>query len=56
MSPLDPDGETAKPSLSYVCVWGLFSYSLGLSMKVGESITMVHLRVLLQDLDEKHSE
>lgn len=24
--------------------------------KVGENITMVHLRVLLQDLDEKHSE
>lgn len=59
MSPLGPDGETAKPSLGYV--WGgsisvTAPTAQDYQRKVGENITMVHLRVLPQDLDEKHSE
>lgn len=57
MSPLDPDGETAEPSVC-VCV-GCISVTAPTAWdyqwKIGENI-MVHLRVLLQDLDEKHSE
>lgn len=60
MSPLDPDGERAKPSPVYVwgggCIPVTAPSARDYQWKVGENITMENLRVLLQELDEKHGE
>lgn len=63
MNPSDPDGEIAKSSLGYACeylhVGGCISAIATAARKcqgkIGENITTVYLRVLLKELEEKHS-
>lgn len=63
MSPSDPDGEIAKSSLGYACKYlhvggcisAIATEARKCQGKTGENITTVYLRVLLKELEEKHS-